>query len=242
MSRAVTQCTGASTSDGGSPAKSWNRRRAGQEHNVSQRSFHTHTRAWSEQRAGRSTARRPRTDTLPLGLNRRLFLHACLQPRHGTACNLIAAAHGAEWSIYPNVNWLSTMTSPAVELSHAMSCRLGQRKTCERYFSPWQMKLVSVENMQILEFALIDKHRKKNIAKEKNMDLWWKMWIECKHHKHILKKGKVNKRHDIWSRCLGWFLSSDVIKLNKYKREKRRKFKMMLWKTCWFALTRSFLN
>lgn len=156
MSQAVTQCAGASTSVGGSPAKSWNTRRARQQHNVSQPSFHTHAPAWSAQRAGRSTARRPRTDTLPPGLNRRLFLHAYLQLQHGTSRNLIAVAHDTERYPHPNVNWQSTITRLAKLLRQAMSCRLGQQKSLKMYFSIWKMKLVVVRNVQDIEFAMYD--------------------------------------------------------------------------------------
>lgn len=94
----------------------------------------THTLQPEAHRAGRSTARRPRTDTLPPGLNRRLFLHAYLQLQHGTARNLIAVAHDTERYPHPNVNWQSTITRLAKLLRQAMSCRLGQQKSLKMYF------------------------------------------------------------------------------------------------------------
>lgn len=54
----------------------------------------SHTRKPELNRAGRSTARLPRSDTFPLCLNRRLFLHACRSPRTAPHV-MLTKAHGA---------------------------------------------------------------------------------------------------------------------------------------------------
>lgn len=112
---------------------------------------------------GRSTARRPRTDTFPLGLNRRLFLHACLQLRHGIMRNLIAMAHDTEWST-PRCGLAIYHNEPrrTVRAGHVMHIR-----SAKVFWKVFFLKKISWFWLRILEFALFDEHKKNSCIEKK---------------------------------------------------------------------------